>query len=1329
MFEVHCQGCQNPFQVDERRVPRNGMTMRCPKCQTTFLVRRPDSVSGSENLPVPKDLAGLPSPRETAALPVPRPPPPRPAAPGRGPPPPPPQAMRGGAPAPPLPPSEPPISMDLEASLPFAFLDDPMVSLAPDEVALPMPRDVTGLPSPLEPSAARPFPNVAPLGVGIPGSAFSAPLHRSTITMTGEHQPAVVARPSPQPIAPDELDLPVLADAGLPAPVSAGLPQVSAGLPAAAAGLPQISAGLPAAAAGLPAAAAGLPMTSAGLPMTSAGLPMTSAGLPMNSAGLPMNSAGLPMNSAGLPMNSAGLPMNSAGLPMQPAELPLSPAELPQMDFGSAEIPDAPLESPMTQGGGLKLGRIGIEKKAFTINADDLPVLAGEGAALPAPMQVKTGRATRKEVAREVPDVVVAMQEPPRMGAVSSFPPPAGGASFGELDLGSSGFSLPPGAGASAVTSLPEESLTGASPLMSHQTFSLPPAASSVGALPSDPPPRTPLDDSRIDAIDAAPVGGPARGFGKPIGRALETPEKPRAIPTRTLALYGGLGLLAAFIIGGAALSLTEYGPFGKNWFDDQINGPERHAAAQRVILYVDRVLEHDTYERAVGALRRLDQAVTRVPKELELKAYTAYANNMVVLRFGADPGRTGRARSLLDQLREAPPGLRYLNLAKAADALTRNNAREALRLSRQDPLMGRDLSTLAAARLNNNEEWLRQAQQARQRRPSARSRYLLADAFYATGDLVGARRMAEETLQHEPTHSGARVMLARLLGQNENDRARALEVIQDLVRDRPTLGASPRERAEACVVAGTIEMARERLGVAQQRFQRALELDPRNASALVGSGHVLLRQGNYADALARFRNAHNADEADLDAVLGLVQAFIALNQPNEAKAAVEPAVQAHPTDGRLHFWLGRALAATTDQRALAQQSFREAIRLQPENLDAYVALSELLVQLQRVDAADQVLMEARARVPDNAAIHRALAFGRISRNDLAGAEAELRTAIEREPNDLRAHFQLGDILRRRGRLDEAQQEFELVARTDAGFPGLSLARGQLAEARGQLAEALTTFREALARDPTNIELINRVAATLVALGNFGDADQMLRSVVVDHPTNAEAQYLMGRARLGVVNVEDALRYLDRSIELNPARADYNAYAAEVHRRLGDGQRALQLAERSIELDPTYPRGYWVRAEVKLSRGLATQALSDINEAVRRDPNFWEAYATWAEIDDALGRHDAAIELYRTAVRHETRYGIWFYNLGRLLADRGNTGEARSALTQARTVGNGLNPKPAWYVQATRMLADIERGSNPAEARRLYQECLRLLPTNSPAYNAARNALLDMAQQ
>ena len=45
------------------------------------------------------------------------------------------------------------------------------------------------------------------------------------------------------------------------------------------------------------------------------------------------------------------------------------------------------LESAAPQGGGLKLGRIGIEKKAFTVASDDLPALAADPAALPAPIR------------------------------------------------------------------------------------------------------------------------------------------------------------------------------------------------------------------------------------------------------------------------------------------------------------------------------------------------------------------------------------------------------------------------------------------------------------------------------------------------------------------------------------------------------------------------------------------------------------------------------------------------------------------------------------------------------------------------------------------------------------------------------------------------------------------------------------------------------------------------------------------------------------------------------------------------------------------------------
>ena len=39
MLRVECESCKSPYQVDERRVPAQGLKMRCPKCGTTFMVR------------------------------------------------------------------------------------------------------------------------------------------------------------------------------------------------------------------------------------------------------------------------------------------------------------------------------------------------------------------------------------------------------------------------------------------------------------------------------------------------------------------------------------------------------------------------------------------------------------------------------------------------------------------------------------------------------------------------------------------------------------------------------------------------------------------------------------------------------------------------------------------------------------------------------------------------------------------------------------------------------------------------------------------------------------------------------------------------------------------------------------------------------------------------------------------------------------------------------------------------------------------------------------------------------------------------------------------
>ena len=292
----------------------------------------------------------------------------------------------------------------------------------------------------------------------------------------------------------------------------------------------------------------------------------------MNAAGLPMNPAGLPMNPAGLPMNAAGLPMGAANLPMNAAGLPMGAADLPGLE------PELPVSNPRQ----VVLGRVNVERRAFTMTeSDDLPSLAGD-AALPSVRA--PSHSVREEYAMPMND------RGERVGR-------HGGVNYGELDLGDViGQPIAPSPVAETFQGNPFPA-QGRGMDIGQEFDALPGATSQPYTSPVAEP-------QRQSPAKQTPAKKEAR-------RAPAESEGPRR-PWMQYALYGALGVLGVGVLGGAALATTEYGAFGKNWFDEQLHGPERHAAATRVIQYVDRLIEHDTYDRAIAGLRRLEQASAR---------------------------------------------------------------------------------------------------------------------------------------------------------------------------------------------------------------------------------------------------------------------------------------------------------------------------------------------------------------------------------------------------------------------------------------------------------------------------------------------------------------------------------------------------------------------------------------------------------------------------------------------------------------------------------------------------------------------------------------------
>jgi len=113
---------------------------------------------------------------------------------------------------------------------------------------------------------------------------------------------------------------------------------------------------------------------------------------------------------------------------------------------------------------------------------------------------------------------------------------------------------------------------------------------------------------------------------------------------------------------------------------------------------------------------------------------------------------------------------------------------------------------------------------------------------------------------------------------------------------------------------------------------------------------------------------------------------------------------------------------------ALAQ--FREAVRLMPTLAEAHLSLGQVLQQQGDQPAAAAAFAEAERlnrRKADAQASTLAVGAARtlLQRGNLAAAGAKLREALALADDNFEAHYELGRLLERLGKRDEARRHFE----------------------------------------------------------------------------------------------------------------------------------------------------------------------------------------------------------------------------------------------------------------------------------------------------------------
>jgi Tfp pilus assembly protein PilF len=242
----------------------------------------------------------------------------------------------------------------------------------------------------------------------------------------------------------------------------------------------------------------------------------------------------------------------------------------------------------------------------------------------------------------------------------------------------------------------------------------------------------------------------------------------------------------------------------------------------------------------------------------------------------------------------------------------------------------------------------------------------------------------------------------------------------------------------------------------------------------------------------------------------------------------------------RVKIALGRSQEALSDANLAAAMSENDP---EAQELVIEVKVARALQDLGagQTDLAVQDLTQLRDQKPDSAVVRLGLGRAQIARRDADAAVVELQKAVEIDPKNAEAQYQLG-----------------YVHQVMKQSPGA----------------AVGPYEKAVAADPGNAMFRTSLGSALLGAGQTeGAVEQLTKVTSADGYSGWQAWFYLGAAQLKASRFTQAVAALEKALAAKPANAEAEAYLAWSYFGLKDaagfkahGAKARSLGYKDAQL-------------------------------------------------------------------------------------------------------------------------------------------------------------------
>ncbi len=535
------------------------------------------------------------------------------------------------------------------------------------------------------------------------------------------------------------------------------------------------------------------------------------------------------------------------------------------------------------------------------------------------------------------------------------------------------------------------------------------------------------------------------------------------------------------------------------------------------------------------------------------------------------------------------------------------------------------------------------------------------AKEYAAAAEYRAAVIELKNVLRSSPGDTGVRVLLGEMLLQvgdveaavKELETARkngaeADDYLVPLARAKLRLGEysqvvalnpaeiyDTRGRADLIAVVGQAELARGNTVAAGRHFEDALELNPQQADALVGSARIAGERGELgeaSDTLTRLLETAPNDHAAL-ASLGRVQYEEGdyTNSEMSYKKALDAATAPGLMQERLTYMLGiiEAQIAVND-RTGALATADQMLKMSKEHPVALLHAARVDLLAGENDAAIEKSQRLIVMAPDYEPARLLLAGAAMAKGNHALAGSHLEAVVSSNPGNERARKLLAQVRMNQGSPEEALEVLAPLMAQDQGDAQLLAMVGTASIQTGREEEGVELLERGIAMDSKDPAILMQAASNFLAAGEIDRAIEVLEAMPGDAAVD-QRDLLLILALLRKDDTVGARAKAQSILDSRPGDPKAHSLMGAFHLAVREFDSARRQFEKAIDIDPNAYVPIVNLARIDVEEGKLDDAEKRFESFLERRPGNVTALIALAQLAERRGDEERSLGLLEQA--------------------------------------------------------------------------------------------------